>query len=77
MNLAFPDTDLLTCSEASPLLESQPDSTWENLQSDGATISAYFGVSGIPAVAVIKAGKVVWRGHPARISLEMLENWVE
>jgi len=44
---------------------------------DGGTMSAYFGVAGIPAVAVVQSGKVVWRGHPAKISPEMLEDWVD
>ncbi len=44
---------------------------------DDGTISAHFGVAGIPAVAVVKSGKVVWRGHPAKIAPEMLESWVK
>ncbi len=44
---------------------------------DDGTISAHFGVAGIPAVAVVKSGKVVWRGHPAKIAPEMLESWME
>ena len=38
---------------------------------DGKT-SQHFGVRGIPAAAVTKGGKVIWRGHPARISSVML-----
>ena len=38
--------------------------------------SSYFNVSGIPAAAVVKDGKVVWRGHPARLSEEMLQGWM-
>jgi thiol-disulfide isomerase/thioredoxin len=44
---------------------------------DNGSLSAHFGVAGIPAVAVVKEGKVVWRGHPARIAPEMLEAWVQ
>ena len=42
---------------------------------DGQATS-YFGVSGIPAAAVVKNGKVVWRGHPANISDKMLQDWM-
>lgn len=42
---------------------------------NGAT-SAHFNVSGIPAAAVVKAGKVVWRGHPARLNEAMLRDWL-
>ncbi len=43
---------------------------------ENGTISSYFNVSGIPAAAVVKDGKVVWRGHPARLSESMLEGWL-
>jgi thiol-disulfide isomerase/thioredoxin len=35
--------------------------------------SEYFGVSGVPAAAIVKDGKVVWRGHPARLSDETID----
>ncbi len=38
------------------------------------SLSAYFNVSGIPAAAVVKDGKVVWRGHPARLTEAMLKD---
>ncbi len=38
--------------------------------------SAYFAVSGVPAAAVVKDGKIVWRGHPARLTDAMLEGWL-
>jgi peroxiredoxin len=43
---------------------------------DGDNMSKRFGVHGIPAAAVVKDGKVVWRGHPARLSDEMIESWL-
>jgi hypothetical protein len=39
-------------------------------------VASHFGVSGIPAAAVVKGGKVVWRGHPARLSEQMLKDWL-
>jgi hypothetical protein len=39
-------------------------------------MSTYFGVRGIPAAAVVKDGQIVWRGHPARITEDMLKGWL-
>jgi thiol-disulfide isomerase/thioredoxin len=39
-------------------------------------LSGEFNVRGIPAAAVVKAGKIVWRGHPARLSEEMIQRWL-
>lgn len=33
-------------------------------------------VSGIPAAAVVKDGKVVWRGHPGRLDDDMIKGWL-
>ncbi len=35
-------------------------------------MSAAFAVTGIPAAAVVQGGKVVWRGHPAQLTDEVL-----
>jgi thiol-disulfide isomerase/thioredoxin len=43
----------------------------------GDAVSMHFGVKGIPAAAVVKDGKVVWRGHPARINDQMIEGWIK
>jgi len=43
---------------------------------ENGSASSYFNVGGIPAAAVIKDGKVVWRGHPARLTEQMLEGWL-
>jgi len=42
----------------------------------GDSMSQHFGVRGIPAAAVVKDGKVVWRGHPARLNDQMIEGWL-
>lgn len=44
-------------------------------EKDGS-LSERFAVQGIPAAAVVKDGKVVWRGHPARVTDEMLGKWL-
>jgi thiol-disulfide isomerase/thioredoxin len=36
-------------------------------------LSEQFGVRGVPAAAIVKDGKVIWRGHPARIDDAMIE----
>jgi thiol-disulfide isomerase/thioredoxin len=40
-------------------------------EAEGAMSNAY-AVTGIPAAAVVKDGKVVWRGHPAQLTDEVL-----
>lgn len=42
---------------------------------DGAMSKAY-AVSGIPAAALVMGGKVVWRGHPAKLTDEMLDQFL-
>jgi len=43
---------------------------------DDGSIAAHFAVSGIPAAAVVKGGKCVWRGHPSRITDDLLNGWL-
>ena len=43
---------------------------------ENGSMSAYFGVRGVPAAAVVKDGKVIWRGHPVRITDDMLKGWL-
>ena len=38
--------------------------------------SKAFNVSGIPAAAVVKDGTIVWRGHPGRLSEELLNELI-
>jgi len=42
---------------------------------ENGDLSTHYGVRGVPAAAVVKGGKVVWRGHPSRITPEMLNRW--
>jgi thiol-disulfide isomerase/thioredoxin len=49
--------------------------TYPVAKENGAA-STHFGVSGIPAAAVVKDGHIVWRGHPANLSEDMLKGWL-
>lgn len=49
--------------------------TYPIAKEEGDAMSQHYGVRGIPAAAVVKDGKVVWRGHPARINDDMLKGW--
>ena len=39
-------------------------------------LAEYFSVKGIPAAAVVKDGRIVWRGHPIRLTSELLDSWL-
>ena len=41
------------------------------------SLSQHFNVSGIPAGAIVKDGVIVWRGHPARVTPEMLDGYLK
>lgn len=43
---------------------------------ENGNLSQYFNVSGVPAAAVVKDGKVVWRGHPAQLNETQLKGWL-
>lgn len=43
---------------------------------ESGTLSSHFGVRGIPAAAVVKDGKIVWRGHPANLTDQALSSWL-
>jgi thiol-disulfide isomerase/thioredoxin len=38
-------------------------------------LAGYFNVKGIPAAAYVANGKIVWRGHPIRLTDELLGIW--
>jgi outer membrane murein-binding lipoprotein Lpp/thiol-disulfide isomerase/thioredoxin len=44
---------------------------------ENGALSKHFNVSGIPAAAVVKDGTIVWRGHPARLTDEMITDWLK
>lgn len=43
---------------------------------EDGTATTQFAVTGIPAAALIQDGVVVWRGHPARVTPEMIEKYL-
>ncbi len=43
---------------------------------ESGQLSQYFNVSGIPAAAIVKDGKIVWRGHPGVLSDGMIEGLI-
>lgn len=43
---------------------------------ESGALAEYFSVKGIPAAAVVKDGKIVWRGHPTRLSPELIDGWM-
>ena len=49
--------------------------TYPMAKEDGE-MSKAFNVSGIPAAAAVKGGKIIWRGHPGRLTDEMIAGWM-
>jgi thiol-disulfide isomerase/thioredoxin len=43
---------------------------------EDGSVSKHFEVVGVPAAAVISNGIIIWRGHPARLSPELLMEWL-
>ena len=44
---------------------------------ENGILSSHFAVAGIPAAAVVMDGEVIWRGHPALISDQLIESWLQ
>ena len=44
---------------------------------ENGDISSYYAVSGVPAAVFIKNKKVIWRGHPALVTAEKIEEWIK
>lgn len=49
---------------------------WPNAKDQGDTLHRWYNVTGIPAAAVVKDGKVVWRGSPHKLTDEFLARWL-
>lgn len=43
---------------------------------ENGELAKYFAVSGIPAAAVVKDGKIVWRGHPNGLTDDVLKGFL-
>ena len=54
----------------------EEDVTYPTAKEDGK-IAEHFNVSGIPAAAIVKDGKIIWRGHPARLNEDMLNEFIQ
>lgn len=50
--------------------------TYPIAKEQGTATSDLFGVKGIPAAAVVKGGKIVWRGHPAKLTDDMIKGFI-
>jgi len=50
--------------------------TYPIAKEQGQSMSDAFNVRGVPAAAVVQNGKVIWKGHPARLSDEIIESWL-
>ncbi|TPV96428.1 MAG: TlpA family protein disulfide reductase [Myxococcales bacterium FL481] len=61
-----------TVAQVQSLIE---DVSYPVAKEDGA-LSRAFAVSGIPAAAVVKDGKIVWRGHPAALDDASVAGWL-
>ncbi len=46
------------------------------LGAESGTITDAFGVDGVPAVALVHQGEVVWRGHPMMLSTTAVESFL-
>jgi thiol-disulfide isomerase/thioredoxin len=51
------------------------DVTYPIAREDGK-MNGHFSVRGIPAGAVLKNGKVIWRGHPGELNEDKLRGWL-
>ncbi len=53
----------------------EQDVNYPMAKEDGS-VAKHFNVSGIPAAAIIKGGKIIWRGHPARLNEDLLTKFI-
>ncbi len=50
--------------------------TFPIAKEQGEEMSTAFGVRGVPAAAAVRDGKIIWRGHPARLTDELIAFWL-
>ena len=48
--------------------------TYAVAKEEDSAMSTAYGVRGIPAAAIVRDGTVIWRGHPAKITDDMLRD---
>jgi len=68
-------TKSATEAQVQTFIVSQSLSFPSALEKDGS-MSKRFNVTSIPAAAVVKDGKIVWRGHPKYLADGFLERWL-
>jgi thiol-disulfide isomerase/thioredoxin len=50
--------------------------TYPMAKENDGRLSSRFAVSGVPAAAAVKDGKVVWRGHPNKLKDATIQEWL-
>lgn len=50
--------------------------TYPTAKENSGRLSSRFAVSGVPAAAAVKDGKVIWRGHPNRLKDATIQEWL-
>jgi len=50
--------------------------TFAVAREEGSALSDHYGVRGIPAATLVADGEVIWRGHPARLSTDLIDELV-
>ncbi len=51
--------------------------TFPMAKDNAGAMSKRYAVNTVPAAAMVKNGKIVWRGHPSRLKDEFIEKWLE
>lgn len=50
--------------------------SYPTAKDNAGKMSRRFSVSGVPAAAAIKDGKIIWRGHPSRLNDAFFKKWL-
>ena len=68
-----PALALLGLAQVSALAEAHPDGHGQAILATKVLTAEYGGLSAVDnALILVKDGKIVWRGHPARLSDEVI-----